>query len=816
MPTYVDVILPLPLKQLFTYEVSEVEAKTIQPGMRIAVPFGKTKVYTALSVQLHHHKPLHYEVKPIEQILDNFPLVLPTQLRLWKWISDYYMCSLGDVMKAALPSALLLESETIILWNTTIKVDLQSLDDEEFLIYEALQKQTSLKIHEVMQILERKTILPLVKHMVEQGWIWLNQELNTKYKPKLKKYIKLAPASSSQEGLKEVLEKLESTPKQKEALMQYFSITATTKKPITAQDICEKAEVSKAVISTLVKKGIFEEYFIKQDRLEVGITKTRGAFQLSVAQQEAYIGIESGFETRDVCLLHGVTSSGKTEIYIKLIEKMLQQQKQILFMLPEIALTTQLIKRLQAYFGDEVLVFHSKHTPNERVEVYQSLLTNSKGSIVVGARSALFLPFSRLGLVIVDECHESSYKQFDPAPRYQARDTAIILASLFKAKTLLGSATPSLESLANVTQEKYAYVKLNKRFGNVLPPSIELLDIKELGRKKRMVGLFSKPILAALENCIVEGKQAILFQNRRGFSPILECKTCGHSPHCTNCDVSLTYHKHSNSLRCHYCGYSMAMQTKCLACSSPDITTKGFGTEQVQLELQELYPSWRIQRMDHDTTRGKYAYEKLISSFENHEIDILIGTQMLTKGLDFRNVELVGVMNADSLLNFPDFRAYERCFQLLLQVAGRAGRTKKQGQVLIQTYQPMHPILHQVVHSDFKKMYQEQMHERMNYHYPPYFKLIKFTLKGKDFNRINEAADWLASYLKQVFANQVLGPEFPPVARIKNKYHKNIQLKIHSQQSVSKVKKIIAKGINSFEAIGAYRSIRLVIDVDPM
>ncbi|GGE11471.1 replication restart helicase PriA [Psychroflexus salis] len=815
MSNYIDVILPLPLKQLFTYEVNDEEVDKIELGMRLAVPFGKSKVYTGLAIQLHKQKPLHYETKPVEQILDEAPLVTKNQMRFWKWIADYYMCSLGEVMKTALPSAFLLESETVIEWNKETEIKAEALDDEEFLLYEALQKQNVLKIHEVMQILDKKTVLPMVKRMAEKGILILNQELNIKYKPKLKKYIRLTEANSTEQKLPDLLNTLSSSPKQKEALLKYFNFSAKTKKPITSNDLSEKAGVSTSVVKALIKKDIFEEYLIKQDRIDFAVAKTRASFQLSEAQQDAMQQIEEGFENREVCLLHGVTSSGKTEIYIQLIEKMLQQEKQVLFLLPEIALTTQLIKRLQAFFGDEVLVFHSKYSQNERVEVYRHVLQQSKGKIVIGARSSLFLPFKNLGLIIVDEAHEVSFKQFDPAPRYHARDAAIVLAHFFKAKTLLGSATPSLESLANVKDQKYAYVRLNKRFGNVMPPKIELVDLKELGRKKQVKGHFSKPLLQALETCIENGKQAILFQNRRGFSPILECKTCGHSPQCPSCDVSLTYHKHNNSLRCHYCGYSMAMQTKCLACSSPDISTKGFGTEQVETELQELYPDWRIQRMDHDTTRRKYAYDRIISSFENHEVDVLIGTQMLTKGLDFRNVDLVGVMNADSLLNFPDFRAFERCFQLLVQVAGRAGRTENQGSVLIQTYNPYHQILQQVTTNDFKSMFKEQLYERKNHAYPPFYRLVKFTLKGRDYNRVNEASDWLATYLKQSFGKQVLGPEFPAVSRIKNKYHKNIQLKIAANQSIIKSKKIIQKVLSSFEAVGQFRSIRVVVNVDP-
>jgi primosomal protein N' (replication factor Y) len=485
--------------------------------------------------------------------------------------------------------------------------------------------------------------------------------------------------------------------------------------------------------------------------------------------------------------------------------------------LPEIALTTQLIERLRAYFGDKVLVYHSKYSINERVEVYRHILEDSeKARIVIGARSSIFLPFANLGLVVVDEEHETSFKQFDPAPRYHARDAAVVLANLFKAKTVLGSATPSLESYFNAQHHKYAFVELNRRYGNVLEPEIEIVDIKTKYKKKEMKGHFSDRMLAEIKETLDVGEQVILFQNRRGFSPVLECNTCGHSPQCPNCDVSLTYHSHNNQLRCHYCGYHIAMQKKCMACDSPEITTKGFGTEQIETELKAIFPDYKTARMDQDTTRGKYAYEKLITAFEQQEIDILIGTQMLTKGLDFRKVNLVGIMNADNLLNFPDFRAHERSFQLMLQVAGRAGRTKKRGKVLIQSYNPHHQIIQQVSMGDYAGMYKDQLEERYNYKYPPFYRLIRITLKCRDYSKTNEGADWLAAGMKNVFKENVLGPEFPPVARIRNEYYKNILLKIPHQQSLGKTKKILQRIMESFKAIGAFRSIKVVINVDPI
>ncbi|MGM0636470.1 MAG: replication restart helicase PriA [Bacteroidota bacterium] len=815
MQYFVDVILPLPLKKSFTYQVSKSEFDLCQKGIRVAVPFGKSKVYTGIVYRLHHNPPLHYDTKFVEQLMDEKPLVTEQQFQLWEWISSYYMASLGDVMRAALPSALLIESETVIELNKSIEINQEDLTDNEYLIFEALQNQSLLKIQDVMKILNRKTVLPIINQLVDKNILIVNQEMYKKYQPKLTKYIRLNPAYESKENLPKILAELENAPKQKEAVLHFFSISARRKKPISAKDLSEDSGVSVTTIKALVKKEIFEEYQVKQDRINFSGEKTNLNIALSEHQQKALEEILAGFKQKDVAVLHGVTSSGKTEIYIKLIEKVIKNDQQVLFLLPEIALTTQLIKRLQAYFGEEVMVFHSKYSINERVETYQHILHQSKGKIVVGTRSSLFLPFTDLGLVIVDESHENSYKQYDPAPRYHARDAAIVLASIFKSKTLLGSATPSIESFQNIKKNKFAYIRLSKRFGNVLEPDIQLVDIKTKHKKKQMTGHFSDTLLKAISATLKEGKQVILFQNRRGFSPFLECKTCGHSPHCPNCDVSLTYHKYNNSLRCHMCSYSIAMQTKCLSCGSSEIDAKGFGTEQIESELQSLFEKTNIHRMDFDTTRGKYAYDKIIAAFENREIDILVGTQMLTKGLDFRNVDLVGVLNADSLLNFPDFRAFEKSFQLLVQVAGRAGRTDTRGKVLIQTFNPYHQILQQVTTNDFKGMYKDEIYQRKNFNYPPFYRLIKITLKSRDYNKLNEGADWLTKFLKQAFSKNVLGPEFPAIARIRNQYHKNILIKIPPQNSLEKTKQFIHKGIDSFNAVGAYRSIKINIDVDP-
>ena len=817
MPYFIDVILPLPLQKRFTYAISEAEANFLQEGMRVAVPFGKSKIYTAITAAIHQNPPQVYEAKPINQILDNAPLITNHQLKFWNWIASYYMCAEGEVLKAALPGAFLLESESIVQLTKEANIEETELNDEEYLVIEALQRQSSIKIQEVAKILDKKNVLPILNELVQKGLVLLNQEIYEQYKPKKIRYVRLNSVYDNEANMHRLLDELENAPKQKEALLSYFSLKAQHKKPLKAKELSDKSGVSTAIIKSLIKKEILEEFYKKTDRVSFEEESSLTNIKLSEIQQKAFSEIEAGLVEQDVCLFHGVTSSGKTEIYIKLIEKVIARGQQALYVLPEIALTTQLIDRLRAYFGDKVLVYHSKYSVNERVEVYQHILQDSeKARIVIGARSSIFLPFANLGLVVVDEEHETSFKQFDPAPRYHARDAAVVLAKLFNAKIILGSATPSLESYFNAQHHKYAFVELNRRYANVLDPEIEIVDIKTKYKKKEMKGHFSDRMLTEIKDTLDGGEQVILFQNRRGFSPVLECNTCGHSPQCPNCDVSLTYHSHNNQLRCHYCGYHIAMQKKCMACDSPEITTKGFGTEQIETELKAIFPDYKTARMDQDTTRGKYAYEKLINAFEQQEIDILIGTQMLSKGLDFRKVNLVGVMNADNLLNFPDFRAHERSFQLMLQVAGRAGRTKKRGKVLIQSYNPHHQIIQQVSTGDYSGMYKDQLEERYNYKYPPFHRLIRITLKCRDYSKTNDAAEWLATGMKNVFKENVLGPEFPPVARIRNEYYKNILLKIPQQQSLGKTKKVLQRIMESFRAIGAFRSVKVVINVDPI
>ncbi|MFS4468108.1 primosomal protein N' [Maribacter sp. 2210JD10-5] len=816
MANFINVILPIPLERHFTYGVSPEEAKLLTTGMRVAVPFGRSKIYTGLVESVHTMPPEVYEAKEIHEVLDDSPTVKPIQLEHWRWIADYYMCTLGEVMRSALPSAFLLESETLVLRNPDFDADELSLKDDEFLIFEALQHQSILKVQEVSAIIDRKNTLPVLQRLLEKKVIRLKEEVYEQYKPKLVRYVKLAQGYTSNDKLEELLNSLTRAPKQSQVVLALFQLVGNSKKPITVTDLELAGNSSKAVIKSLVEKGILEEYFVQKDRVNYESDEELSAIKsLNEHQQIALDKILQNFENEKVTLLKGITSSGKTEVYVKLMESCLNEGKQVLYLLPEIALTTQLITRLEDYFGGKIAVYHSKYNVQERVEVWNNVASEkSKAQIVIGARSAMLLPFNNLGLIIIDEEHESSFKQFDPAPRYHARDAAIVLGHFHKANVLLGSATPSIESFHNAQTGKYGYAEINRRYGNVLLPDMELVDIKEAHRKRRMKGHFSERLLEEITETLSEGEQVILFQNRRGYAPILECLTCGHTPQCPNCDVSLTYHQYRKQLRCHYCGHHTAIPESCQACGSLELDTKGFGTEQIELEVKELFPEAKVARMDLDTTRGKHAYEKIITAFEQEETDILIGTQMITKGLDFRNVSLVGVMNADALLNFPDYRTHERSFQLLTQVAGRAGRTKKRGKVIIQTYNPYHQILKQVSTGDYNGMYAEQHYDREQYKYPPVNRIIKITFKHKNYNVLNEAADWFCNALKNNFGGNVLGPEYPSVARIRNQYLKHLLIKMDKKESIVQTKRNIKRIEKSFNAVSLYRSVRVIYNVD--
>ena len=815
MHFFIDVLLPLPLPKPFTYWVTEEEYNFLTPGFRVGVPFGKSKMYTGIVYAKHQVAPQTYEPKTIEVILDDHPVVTNEQIRLWEWMSAYYLCSMGSVLRAALPSALLLTSETLIRKNNEVEVKEDHLSDDEYLIYEALDKKT-LTVDEIKKIVERKHIFPLIQSLLEKDLIQSYQELKEKFKPKRVRYVQIVEAYRADQKLEQLFEVLNKAPKQSALLLGIYSIEPRLERWTKASLLLKQTGSTSAALKTLLDKGYVSESFFEEDRIPYVPSTFKSEIKLSLKQKEAFDSLEKQFKNQDVVLLEGVTSSGKTEVYFDLMEQVLAKNKQVLYLLPEISLTSQMIHRLQDRFGSKVVVYHSKFSIHERVEVWNNIIKKQeKAQIVLGARSSVFLPFRDLGLIIVDEEHESSFKQFDPAPRYHARDTAIVLGKTQGAKVLLGSATPSIETRFNVERKKYGYAQLKARFGGILMPRIECIDLKEAHRKKEMTGFFSKELITAIKSVLENNKQVILFQNRRGYAPVMECFTCGHIPQCTNCDVTLTYHKYNQQLRCHYCGYHIAKPISCSACGSNSLNVKGMGTQQIEEQVNELFPEHQVARMDWDSTRGKRSFDNIIDSFTQGKVQILVGTQMLTKGLDFKNVALVGVLNADPLLNFPEFRAHERSFQMLSQVAGRSGRFKEQGQVLIQSYTPEHPVLLQVINNDYEKLFSTQLRERKEYQYPPFFRLIRITLKSKDYYQVDQASQWLVNALNLSLQGSVLGPVDPTIARVRNLYHKQLLIKFLDNASRNKVKEIVVSSLKSFEAIGAYRSIRVSIDVDP-
>ena len=815
MHFFIDVLLPLPLPKPFTYWVTEEEYNFLTPGFRVGVPFGKSKMYTGIVYAKHQVAPQTYEPKTIEVILDDHPVVTNEQIRLWEWMSAYYLCSMGSVLRAALPSALLLTSETLIRKNNEVEVKEDHLSDDEYLIYEALDKKT-LTVDEIRKIVERKHIFPLIQSLLEKDLIQSYQELKEKFKPKRVRYVQIVEAYRADQKLEQLFEVLNKAPKQSALLLGIYSIEPRLEQWTKASLLLKQTGSTSAALKTLLDKGYVSESFFEEDRIPYVPSTFKSEIKLSLKQKEAFDSLEKQFKNQDVVLLEGVTSSGKTEVYFDLMEQVLAKNKQVLYLLPEISLTSQMIHRLQDRFGSKVVVYHSKFSIHERVEVWNNIIKKQeKAQIVLGARSSVFLPFRDLGLIIVDEEHESSFKQFDPAPRYHARDTAIVLGKIQGAKVMLGSATPSIETRFNVERKKYGYAQLKARFGGILMPRIECIDLKEAHRKKEMTGFFSKELITAIKSVLENNKQVILFQNRRGYAPVMECFTCGHIPQCTNCDVTLTYHQYNQQLRCHYCGYHIAKPISCSACGSNSLNVKGMGTQQIEEQVNELFPEHQVARMDWDSTRGKRSFDNIIDSFTQGEVQILVGTQMLTKGLDFKNVALVGVLNADPLLNFPEFRAHERSFQMLSQVAGRSGRFKEQGQVLIQSYTPEHPVLLQVINNDYEKLFSTQLRERKEYQYPPFFRLIRITLKSKDYYQVDQASQWLVNALNLSLQGSVLGPVDPPIARVRNLYHKQLLIKFLDNASRNKIKEIVVSSLKSFEAIGAYRSIRVSIDVDP-
>ena len=813
MNYYVDVILPLPLKGTFTYELSQDEFNKLEIGFRVAVSFGKRKIYTGIVNELHNNKPESYETKPIEFIYDDKSLVSQNQIDFWNWLSRYYFVPIGDVMKAAVPSTFLLESDSLIIKKEIADDVANKMSDEEYLIYDALDFQ-NLKLNDISEILNKKNPYPIIQKMILNGYVELNYELKEKYRPKLLNVIFLESRLIDEINIKDSLDLLESTPKQKELLLSIISMIQS-KDYLIIKDLKKTIKFSDTTLKSLEKKGFITIKKIKIDRNHIREVNIDSSNLLTKLQKDVLSKLYKQLKEKDIILLHGVTSSGKTEIYIKLIEEYLKHGKQVLYLLPEISLTTQIIQKLRNHFANKISVYHSRYSLNERTEVWESIRNNKENSqLVIGARSSVFLPFDDLGLIIVDEEHEVSYKQQEPSPRYNARDSAIYLSKIFKTKIILGSATPSIESTYNARNNKYGFVEIKERYGNIEMPFIHTIDMKS-EPKNEFSSIFSKKLVDEINKAVDKGKQVILFRNRRGYSPQWQCGSCGHNIMCDNCDVTLTYHLHSNTLRCHYCGFQLKAEIKCDSCGMQTMGYRGDGTQQIEEVVKEIFPNSNVSRMDWDTTRGKWAFDKIINSFADHEIDILIGTQMITKGLDFKNVGLVGVINTDHFLNFPDFRAHEKAFQVLTQVAGRSGRSGERGSVYLQTYQPDHPIIINVINNDFDKMYAKQLIEREDYKYPPFVRLIRITMKDKSFDKLNSSSDWINKAIRANFKGLVLGPVYPEISRIKNKYHKEFLVKLTDLKDLNTFRSKFQLIMKSFDSISKYRSVKVIVDVDP-
>lgn len=819
---YVDVIVPLPIAGEYTYSLPLALEGKVHGGCRVVVPFGPKKYYTAIVVSVHDSAPEAYETKDILEVLDERPVLLKRQFDFWQWVSDYYLCTIGDVYKAALPSGLKLESETMVVYNPDFEAS-GPLPPKEQLLLDLLSANPEQCVTQLEKAAGIRNILPVVRSLLEKEAVCIKEELKRSYKPKTEIRVRLAGNMRAEKALQFQMNMLDrpKTEKQLAVLMKYVELsgwngTDETLKEVSRKRLTEAAGVSPAVLDALVRKQVLEVYSSEVGRLDGGRYDTLPLNPLSEAQRRAFYQIMSLFQTRNVCLLHGVTASGKTEIYIHLIEQAIQAGKQVLYLLPEIALTTQITERLRRVFGERLGIYHSKFPDAERVEIWNKQLSDRDYDVILGVRSSVFLPFRRLGLVIVDEEHENTYKQQDPAPRYHARSAAIMLASMFGAKTLLGTATPSLESYHNALSGKYGFVQLTERHQQIRLPQIELVDIKELARKKRMTAQFSPYLLQKIREALENREQVILFQNRRGFAPMIECRTCGWVPKCRNCDVSLTYHKGLNQLTCHYCGCTYPVPRSCPACGGVELVNRGFGTEKVEDDIKAIFPEARVARMDLDTTRTRSAYERIISDFQNGKTDILIGTQMVSKGLDFDRVSVVGILNADSMLNYPDFRSYERAFQLMAQVAGRAGRKNGQGVVVLQTKSPDLPLIREVMDNDYLRMYREQMEEREMFRYPPFYRLVYVYLKHRKEDVLDQAADWMAQCLRKGLGERILGPDKPSVARIQTLYIKKIVVKVEQQASMSKVRAYLRSVQQALMEDRRFRSLTVYYDVDPM
>jgi len=812
--TFVTVILPVAVPKEYTYFVPAELVGKVRMGMRVEVQFGRNKLYAALVTKVHQQEPAAYKPKGIISVIDQVPIVYPQQVEWWRWIAKYYCCTIGEVMHAALPAGLKLSGETVIHLSPLYDHNFQGLNDKEFMIMEALTIQNELTIKDVRGILDQKTVYPLINGLLEKRFVYLQESLKDTYKPKTIACVRLQePYASQPDTLEEAFEKLSRSNRQVEALMAYLQLEKG-KRHIRKQDIYDKASVDSTVLKAMEKKGVFELYEHEVSRIQNYEGDLHTAQPLTAQQIQSVASIKAIYREKNVCLLHGVTGSGKTRVYIEMIQDALNRGEQILYLLPEIAITAQIINRLQQVFGDEIVVYHSRLNDHERVEIWKEVYDGKK--IVVGVRSSLFLPFQKLGLIVIDEEHDPSYKQYDPAPRYNARDSAIYLAHLHGAKTLLGTATPSIESYQNAKKGKYGLVQMKERFGGVQLPEILVVNKRDEAKKRKMQSHFTSILIQELKMALEQGEQAILFQNRRGYAPVMKCTNCEWTSECINCDVSLTYHKHFDKLRCHYCGFHRPLPQSCPACGSKELKLRGFGTEKVEDELKIYLPEARIQRMDLDTTRGKHAHARIIHDFEERRIDILVGTQMVTKGLDFDNVGVVGILSADQMLQFPDFRAGERAFQLMTQVSGRAGRHKKRGLVVLQAFDVHHPVITEVLNGDFEGLFQREVKERKSFDYPPFARLIKLQMKHRKPEILNEAGKMLAHFLKQRLGERVKGPAVPYVSRVRGYFLLDILIKLELNPSfVAQTKRTIAEGIYDLQKTKGFTTVRVNVDVDP-
>lgn len=824
LPAYADIILPLAVPQYYTYQIPVSLAAKVCPGIRVTVLLGQRKIYTGIIRRLHNQPPDGVQLNEIISLLDEQPLVSLKQLEFWEWIADYYLCTPGEVYRAAMPSGLKLESETRVFAEEP-SGEKPSLTSSEENLLDFILKAPGITIQKLAAAFAKKDVTPLIKTLIEKGIVTREENLRQDYKPRLRDYIMLTDGYRESDKINEIADVLEKkAPKQAHLLLGYIEMSgfSTDNGPIAVpkEKLLNASKAGHAALNALIKKGVFHIQTEEVSRLIITPDILRKPYSLNKSQLSAHLNIIDEFTRKEVVLLHGVTSSGKTEIYIHLFEHYLRQNQQVLYLLPEIALTAQMINRLRGVFGNKVGVYHSKFTDAERVEVYENLAgLRKKGSpsyqVILGVRSSIFLPFNNLGLIIVDEEHENSYKQFDPAPRYNARDAAVVLASMHGAKVLMGTATPSFESYMNALHGRYGLVELNERYLDIQLPEITVIDVREARRRKLMESHFSPPLLDAISEALKNDEQIILFQNRRGFSPYIECNACGWIPHCKHCDVSLTYHKKTNRLNCHYCGFSIPNPPSCGSCGDTDLRTRGFGTEKVEDEIKVFFPEAKVSRMDLDTARTRRSYERIIDDFENRKVDILIGTQMVSKGLDFDHVRVVGILNADNMLNFPDFRSFERSYQLIAQVSGRAGRKKDRGKVIVQTSDPEHTVIHHLLENDYKAFFMQQLRERQTYKYPPYYRLVKLTLRHKKLPVVSHASQLLADELRKSLGERVIGPEFPLIGRLYSLHQKCILVKIERDKHFSERRKMMRRAIDQIMLNDQFKSLQIIPDVDP-